>query len=104
VRSAQGLTSAEIQRVFTRFLVVGEAKDPIKAVDLVHEEKSQILRRSRVLEFYRESRALARCRRLGSIETLAEATRSGVFRQGSYVRPATTKGLFLLACRAAENH
>jgi len=47
-------------------------------VDLVHEEKSQILR---ARAFWNFTRIESSCRMsaLGSIETLAEATRSGVF-------------------------
>lgn len=96
IRSAQGLTAAEIQRVFSRFLVGGEVQHSLKAVEMVHEEKSQILRRSRVLEFFRESKTLSEVGGLDQLKVWLKQREAAFSDKARTFGLPQPKGLFLL--------
>jgi SpoVK/Ycf46/Vps4 family AAA+-type ATPase len=92
IKSCQGLTLEEIESVFARSLVSKKKLD----VDVVLEEKKQIIRKSGVLEYYAASTSL---KDVGGMEHLKEwlrkRTRSFTDKAQNFGLPAP-KGVLLL--------
>jgi ATP-dependent 26S proteasome regulatory subunit len=92
VRSAQGLTQDEIESVFARSLVEHKRFD----VNVILEEKKQIIRKSGLLEYYEPD---ARLNDVGGLELLKEwlskRTQSFTDKARSFGLPAP-KGILLL--------
>jgi ATP-dependent 26S proteasome regulatory subunit len=86
VQAALGLTAAQAQRVFGKAIVASGALDD-RGIDLVTQEKKQIIRESEALEFYTVTESLAD---VGGLGVLKEWLR---LRERAFTQEARAYGL-----------
>jgi len=86
VQAALGLTSSQAQRVFARAIVIDGSLDD-RDIELVTEEKKQILRESEALEFYPATESMDN---VGGLSTLKEWLR---MRETAFTSKARDYGL-----------
>lgn len=68
IQAALGLTASQAGRAFARSVIAGKGKLDERSIDLVTEEKKQIIRESEALEFYSVSESMADVGGLGVLK------------------------------------
>lgn len=86
IQAALGLTAAQAQRVFAKAIVADGVLDD-RDIDLVSEEKSQVIRESEALEFYPAVESLAD---VGGLDALKQWLK---LRERAFTREAREYGL-----------
>lgn len=95
VRAAQGLTSSEAENVFAK-AVVSDAVIDVRDVELVLAEKSQIIRKSGILEFYPHQFQLGQVGGLDQLKHWLEIRAKGFSDAAAGFGLPTPKGMLLL--------
>jgi ATP-dependent 26S proteasome regulatory subunit len=95
VRAAQGLTSTEAENVFAKAVVQDSVLD-VRDVELVLAEKSQIVRKSGILEFYPSNYQMAQVGGLSNLKHWLEVRSEGYTDGAASFGLPAPKGMLLL--------
>jgi ATP-dependent 26S proteasome regulatory subunit len=95
VRAAQGLTSTEAENVFAKAVVSDSVLDA-RDIELVLSEKSQIVRKSGILEFYPSQHQMSQVGGLSNLKHWLETRAQGYSESAASFGLPTPKGMLLL--------